>query len=196
MKAVISKYYLVTDTHFGHAGIQQWCGRPPEFKELIIKRWRATVMPYDIVFHLGDVIWGNQQELKVIMDQLPGTKILVRGNHDASRSNNWFITAGFSVVVDRVQIKDVILSHVPISLSPQQVKDGIINIHGHFHNADPKRWEKPYKGEVTENHFLLSFEEVDYFPISLDKARKRQKVIPTADRIKNGIRNTNLQSEK
>ena len=172
MSNEISKTYLTTDTHFSHDLMQEYCNRPPDFAQKIIKQWKATVHPQDIVYHLGDVTWGSQDQLKQIMNELPGTKILVRGNHDKSHSNNWFMQTGFAAVVEKVQVSRVILSHFPALMTQEEINYGIINIHGHLHKNTSNRWEQNLKKRITSNHFLMILENVGYKPISLESARK------------------------
>lgn len=183
----IVKQYIISDTHFYHDGMIKYCGRPENFNDIIIRRWKSVVGEDDIIFHLGDVIWGNRDSLVGIMAQLPGTKILVRGNHDKSRSNNWFLNSGFSLVVEKVQVSGVILSHVPVPLTEEEIKRGTINIHGHFHNNRSEKWERGYTERITESHYLFSLEELDYFPVNLDKARKGKVLIPSIKRIRNEV---------
>ena len=133
-----------------------------------------AVKGQDIVIHLGDVTWGNYDQLQSILSSLPGTKILIRGNHDKNHSNNWFIQAGFSLVAEKIQISKMIFSHVPIKLTEEEIKEGIINVHGHFHNNPPHRWETELKKRITNNHYIFILEDVNYAPISLEKIRKRK----------------------
>jgi len=172
MSNEISKTYLLSDTHFFHKAMIEYCNRPPNFDQKIINQWQATVGPQDIVYHLGDVTWGSQEQLQQILHSLPGTKILIRGNHDKNHSNNWFIHAGFAAVVEKVQVSGVILSHFPARMTQEEIDYGIINIHGHFHNNNPKKWEPKSKDKITSNHFLMILENIDYRPIDLQKARK------------------------
>ena len=172
MNDIVSKTYLLADTHFSHMAMQKYCNRPLDFDQKIISQWQATVSPQDIVYHLGDVTWGSQGQLQQIMNGLPGTKILIRGNHDRNHSNNWFIQAGFAAVVEKAQISGVILSHFPALLHQEEIDRGIINIHGHFHNNPAKKWEQKLKDKITSNHFLMILENVEYRPISLESARK------------------------
>jgi calcineurin-like phosphoesterase family protein len=172
MSNEVSKVYLLTDTHFFHDKMQKFCDRPADFGEKIIKQWRVTVQPQDLVYHLGDVTWGNREQLQQIMSSLPGTKILVRGNHDRNHSNNWFMQVGFAAVVEKVQVSGVILSHFPTELTQEEIDYGIINIHGHFHNNDPKKWEQKFKKRITSSHFLMILENIEYRPVDLQKARK------------------------
>jgi calcineurin-like phosphoesterase family protein len=170
MNNKITKNYIIADTHFFHDALKRFCGRPEKFEQLIINNWKSTVKPWDIIFHLGDVTWGNQTELKSIITSLPGTKVLVRGNHDKNHSNNWFIKAGFSIVVEKVQIDNIILSHMPSVMNRAEIKRNIINIHGHFHNNKPSTWENYLKKRITNNHYLLVLENIDYKPVLLKTA--------------------------
>ena len=175
MKNKPTKYYVTTDLHFSHHRIVTDFGfRPSNFHDLIIRNWRDTVKKNDIVFDLGDVTWGSQGQLLQIMNGLPGTKILIRGNHDRDHSNNWFIKAGYSVVLEKAQACGVVLSHFPAILNEEELKRDLINVHGHFHNVDPKEWEKKLVERITCNHYLLSLENTNYTPISLELIKKRK----------------------
>ena len=172
-----SKTYIIADSHWSHNRIITHFGfRPKNFHDLIEKNWQNTVNENDIVFHLGDVTWGSQEQLTQIMSKLPGTKILIRGNHDRSHSNNWFIKAGFAAVLEKAQISGVILSHFPAMLSKEEIERGIINVHGHFHNNKPSRWEEKLKERITFNHYLIALEETNYTPVSLELIRKKKFV--------------------
>lgn len=54
--------------------------------ERIASHWKATVHPEDLVLIPGDISWAMRieeaaQDLNWI-DQLPGTKVMIKGNHD------------------------------------------------------------------------------------------------------------------
>lgn len=60
----------------------QWEG----YTEKIEKGWRASISPDDLVLIPGDISWAMhveevQPDLEWI-DRLPGTKVLIKGNHD------------------------------------------------------------------------------------------------------------------
>lgn len=78
--------FFISDTHFGHARINELAGRPfdsvEEMNEYIIDRWNAAVGVHDQVFHLGDVALGSLAESLPILSRLNGQKFLVAGNHD------------------------------------------------------------------------------------------------------------------
>lgn len=173
----ISKTYVIADSHFSHVKMIEYCGRPANFDQLIINQWQATVQPQDIVYHLGDVTWGSQGQLATIMAGLPGTKILIRGNHDRNHSNNWFIQAGFAAVLEKAQISGVILSHFPSYMTDEELARGIINVHGHFHNNSAAKWEERFIERITPFHYLLVLEDTEYRPIPLDAIVKRKFIV-------------------
>jgi calcineurin-like phosphoesterase family protein len=157
--------WLITDTHFFHKNIINFCGRPQDFTEKIIKNLKYYVKPQDNIIHLGDVIFGEEKQLKGIMDSIPGKKILVRGNHD-KHTYSWYQNNGFDFVCDLLVLHKVALSHKPIRLP-----DGCdYNIHGHFHNISEDKWEPSLKELLTKQHYLLKLEH-HYKPIDLMQIR-------------------------
>lgn len=85
--------WFISDTHFSHGNILKFqtkvgsLVRPgftdvDHMDETMIRLWNDRVMPNDIVYHLGDVIFGNAQRLAAIMTRLNGRKRLILGNHD------------------------------------------------------------------------------------------------------------------
>lgn len=167
--------YIIADAHFFHKNMGQFCGRPDDFTERIIKNIKHIVRLCDEIIFLGDVIFGNQEQLRDIIVPLPGRKILTKGNHDR-HSDTWFYNAGFDFVCDRIIIGKTVLSHFPVN-----IEEGQINIHGHFHNVPAKRWE-PYLAErLTDSHYLCSLEIADYKPILLHSAIGSEGIIKSLD---------------
>lgn len=55
-------------------------------EEKIIEHWKKVVLPEDLVLLPGDISWGlklkeSEKDLRII-DELPGKKIISKGNHD------------------------------------------------------------------------------------------------------------------
>lgn len=77
------KYWLTSDSHFGHDKIRGYCNRPfktvEEMDETIISNWNKLVAYNDTVFHLGDFAFRNPELYK---GRLNGTIIHIKGNHD------------------------------------------------------------------------------------------------------------------
>jgi calcineurin-like phosphoesterase family protein len=84
--------WFTSDTHFGHANIIQYTGRPFEdvtkMNDALIKNWNDRVAPDDEVWHLGDFAFMKLTELRVLLRRLNGRVNVVLGNHDAVISNN------------------------------------------------------------------------------------------------------------
>lgn len=85
----VQKFY-VADTHFGHRGIIQSCNRPfasvAEMDRELVARWNAVVRPHDIVYHLGDFGWAEDEKaLRKLFAKLNGKKYLILGNHDLDK---------------------------------------------------------------------------------------------------------------
>lgn len=181
------KIFIISDTHWFHERAVLFSNRPPGFTQKIIAQWQIVVMPQDTVIHLGDVIWGNKQKLISVMNQLTGTVILIRGNHDKSHSDNWFKDAGFSFVCQKVMINNVLLSHMPSRLTKKEIEYGIKNIHGHFHNIKFEKWEKNLVDRLTDSHYLLALEMVGYKPVLLSEVFEKNLVIQS-NKIKRSIK--------
>lgn len=111
--------YIISDTHFGDPQCReidpQWPS--PEAHIALLKKY---VTWNDTLIHLGDV--GDVS----YMDKLPGTKVLIMGNHDR-RSD---CESHFQEIFDGpVYIgRKILLSHEPLLVH------GAVNIHGHVHN--------------------------------------------------------------
>ena len=144
------KTFIISDTHFFHGNIIKYCNRPfkdyKEMNKVMIEKWNSKVSQEDIVIHLGDFSFGHNEKIKEIREQLNGTIILIKGNHD------WRIDedCGFIIVTGALQIGNLILSHFPL-----EVPDGFTNIHGHIHHKES------FKG------INVSVEKTNYEPIEL-----------------------------
>lgn len=161
------KIWLVTDTHFNHKNIIEYENRPIDFKEKIISNVKDVVKPDDILLHLGDVIFSRASELTEIMGQMPGIKILVKGNHDIKK-DLWYFNHGFDLIADTLLFKDIVFSHEPRDLN--EYENYKYNIHGHFHRSLRTEASRTAAGYnyYSKFHAYLSIEEEDYKPILLD----------------------------
>ena len=82
----MANIFLVSDTHFGHAGvcrfthedtgikIRPWTD-PNEMDEDMVRMWNEIVAPNDRVYHLGDVVI-NRRCLPTL-NRLNGKKVLI-----------------------------------------------------------------------------------------------------------------------
>lgn len=152
------KVYGISDTHFGHENIIKYCSRPfesvEEMDKKIIKNWREVITSKDIVLHLGDFGMCTKERAREIMSQLPGYKILIKGNHD-HWNDQVYRDIGFNYVSKFPIIYNgfFILSHAPMQLSNTTP---YFNLYGHVHN-DPN-----YVNNDTS--MCLSVERINYTP--------------------------------
>ena len=84
--------------------------------------------------------------------------------------------AGFTAVMEKAQVNRVLLSHTPAIMTKEERDFGIINVHGHFHNNSAKQWEKHLSERITDSHYLLSLEKVNYYPVLLEAILRREFV--------------------
>lgn len=168
------KVYLISDTHFNHDNIKTYCDRPDDYHERIIRNWRNIVKPDDTIIHVGDVIIGKSQNWDTICSQLPGRKILVRGNHDEHHSCNWWMQHGFVAASDAMLFRGAWITHKPSGFLPA---GAFINIHGHlhnifhgFHNGDTCKDGGPVPTHLNNPwQRLFAVEYTDYRPVEFDK---------------------------
>ena len=97
--------YFTSDTHFFHKKVIEYCNRPfrdvEQMNEYLVYAWNTVVMEQDaIVNFVGDFSFGTTDQTKEIFGRLKGRKRLIVGNHDKSRTKNWWRNLGFEEVVD------------------------------------------------------------------------------------------------
>jgi calcineurin-like phosphoesterase family protein len=124
--------FVIADTHFGHARIVEFTGRPEDFDARIIANWNAVVGPDDLVIHLGDVAFGRGTDVAALMACLHGRKILCLGNHDREKPE-WYMVRGFAFACAWFVYHGVAFSHKPVTPLPPGC---LFNLHGHFHRDD------------------------------------------------------------
>lgn len=161
------KYWVTTDTHFGHSKLEELSGRPEDFKERIIKGLEI-INPRDILIHLGDFCIGADSfhhEIFKAKSLLGVSRWLLKGNHD-SKSDIWYLNNGWDFVGNTISFKrfgyNLLFSHRP----QEDLGYFDINIHGHFHNSDPIRHEEDLR-KIKNNKHLLLYLEHHYKPFNL-----------------------------
>ena len=156
--------WVITDTHFGHDKMLQYCNRPLAFEQKTLNNISKVVQQKDILIHLGDFCIGQDEYWhNEFMKYCPGKRWLVRGNHDR-KSMSWYFRHGWNFVGDVVCLdvfgKHIVLSHKPIDDTLSTSTDWI-NVHGHLHNT----LHHPECHAI--NHHKLLIIEHHYTPILL-----------------------------
>jgi calcineurin-like phosphoesterase family protein len=173
--------FLVSDTHFGHAGVCRFLRddgtklRPwdsvEEMDEAMVKAWNETVKPTDKVYHLGDVVI-NRKALKTL-HRLNGDKVLIRGNHDIFRDDEY--REYFRELRAYHVMSGMILSHIPIH-TDSLGRFGV-NIHGHLHaNRVMMTGFGGKKLDIPDvRYHCVCVEQTDFRPILFEDVIKRIK---------------------
>lgn len=156
--------YVISDTHFGHGNLIDYCDRPFSSVEAmnaaLIDNWNSCVRANDTVIHLGDVQHHPSPfEADEWLSLLNGKHLVVRGNHDGGVGNNAPVH-----VVETATIRHgkytFYLEHAPVNGVPGW------QIHGHMHNNEPI--EYPFIRHEYQN-VNVSVELIDYTPLALDE---------------------------
>jgi calcineurin-like phosphoesterase family protein len=175
--------FLVSDTHFGHAGVCRFMREdgvtklrpwdsPEEMDEEMVRRWNERVKPSDKVYHLGDVVI-NRRALPTLA-RLNGDKVLIRGNHDIFPDVEY--GKYFRELRAYHVMNGMILSHIPVH-EASLGRFGT-NIHGHLHasrvkkarGVDARTGETLYSNEIDTRYWCACVEQTDFTPILFEDA--------------------------
>lgn len=177
--------FLVSDTHFGHAGVCRFTRndgvtklRPwdnaDEMDEFMVEAWNERVKPNDKVYHLGDVVI-NRKALG-IMSRLNGDKVLIRGNHDIFPDGEY--RKYFRELRAYHVMNGMILSHIPIH--EESLGRFGVNIHGHLHanrvmKTAQTTQEFADRGRqwIDVRYHCVCVEQTDFAPILFEDVLKR-----------------------
>ena len=165
--------FLVSDTHFGHLGVCRFTRsdgvtklRPwdnaEEMDEFMIKAWNERVGHKDKVYHLGDVVI-NRRALPTIA-RLNGDKVLIRGNHDIFRDEEY--REHFRELRAYHVVEGMIFSHIPIH--EESLGRFGVNVHGHLHANRVMK-----DGVVDVRYHNVCVETTDFAPILFEDVKKR-----------------------
>lgn len=163
-------YLFTSDLHLGHKNIIHYSNRPfsdlEEMHNAIDSGWLERVRPEDVVFVLGDVSFWPRDRTQEFLRVLPGTKILIRGNHD--RSPRVMSQLGFAAVLEELVIwepdtkKYVFLSHKP---TPAGIWKGRAELAlcGHVHTD----WITRLDGREGHQTINVGVDQWNFTPVTL-----------------------------
>lgn len=141
--------YFVSDTHFSHTKIMEYCKRPfsdvREMNKVLLERWNEKIPKNGIVFFLGDFAWGTTTSAQHLLERLNGKKHLIIGNHDKTilkkdYNKNMFESIQYytKIRVDDKEARggkgyqEICLFHYPI-LAWDKIRHGSWHLFGHEH---------------------------------------------------------------
>ena len=172
--------FLTADTHFSHQGVCNFLApdgvsklRPwdnaEEMDEALVENWNKVVGPKDKVYHLGDVAIARRG-LKVL-ERLNGTKILIKGNHDIFRIEEYL--KYFKDVRACDKKGDYVLSHIP--MHPDCLERFKGNIHGHLHGyVVNKAMGVNQNVKIPDPRYVcVCVEQTNFAPIAWEDVIKR-----------------------
>lgn len=176
-------FFFTSDTHFNHTNIIKYCNRPfesvQEHDEELIKRWNEKVPEDGIVFHLGDVGFGNKEYIKSILQRLHGKIILVIGNHDwknivkeqAERFE--IITQQINMKVDK---QHIILNHFPLLCFSGAYRDDnpTWQLFGHVHTSpySSSGLDNPRLSILFKTQYDVGVDNNNFTPLSFTEIQK------------------------
>jgi calcineurin-like phosphoesterase family protein len=176
--------FVISDHHLGHTNSWEKFtlsdGSPlrpftstEEMNETMIERHNAKVKEQDTVYFLGDVVI-NKKYLELVK-RMNGRKILVRGNHDIFKDED-YREVGFQQIHGvRVFVDKFILSHIP--LHPDCVSERFrVNVHGHLHANEVMSWQVIDEDIVYKpdpRYLCVCVEQTDFTPLHFDEVEER-----------------------
>jgi calcineurin-like phosphoesterase family protein len=187
MKKKNFKTFVCADLHFGHRKVvnsfrddgvtkQRPWHTTEDHDTAIIRNWNMRVDPDDLVIVAGDLAI-NRHALQTI-DRCSGRKILVKGNHDRYRLDEY--SSSFEDIVSCYVVEGFIITHIPIHPMELTNSGGRWrgNIHGHLHDLRVMRpvygADRHWEGEEIDPRYLcISMEQLNYAPIQLEEAFAR-----------------------
>lgn len=160
--------YVLSDTHFGHENIIEYCDRPfdsvTEMNQALVQNWNETVTADDEVVFLGDLtIAGTAEAFLQWIDRLNGEIVFVVGDHDHEVMRTLdavTICEHFHVEHDGHSFYCI---HDPED-APRNWQQWLL--HGHHHNNWPDKYPfiNPQGGLIN-----VSVELINYEPLSFDR---------------------------
>jgi calcineurin-like phosphoesterase family protein len=144
--------FMTSDLHFRHNKKEIYGPRGfesiEEHDDTIVKNWNETVGKDDIVYVLGDVAMGtDEEEIIKKISSLNGTLYILLGNHDTTNKCKIYEKCP-NVVIHQNVYTDIIksgkwsfyLSHCPTIVTGNILISGKeprrICLHGHTHSKD------------------------------------------------------------
>lgn len=158
----MSKLFAIADLHLpGGTGktMDQFGPNWVEHSKKIGKNWQKVVGPQDLVLIPGDISWAmkltDAQEDLELIGSWPGTKIMVKGNHDY-----WWQGIG--------KLRKILPSGV------HALQNDSLNFHD-WHFAGTRGWQAPGTEKFTPEDEKIYIRELGRLRLSLETMEARRK---------------------
>ena len=156
----MSKIFAISDLHFGHARIIEYCNRPftsvDEMDAALVANWNSVVGDEDTVIFGGD--FQFYKDNRGHFNSLKGRKVLVKGNHDHAI----VFGMGWESIHDILEIKHsnrkFVICHYPLH-SWNRSTHGSTHLYGHVHDND---------APTMNNRYNMCVERINYTPKLLE----------------------------
>lgn len=175
--------FFTSDTHFNHGNIIKYAMRPyenvDEMNEALIKNWNSVVKDNDIVFHLGDFMFGNINRFWEFRGRLNGKIYLIHGNHDYKLMCEGNIEQGFEDIASQMNIvvdgQKIYLNHFPFLTF-----DGIFKekpswqLFGHVHSNQNHPYTSPDMSRLDyllPTQYDVGIDNNNYTPVSFSQVK-------------------------
>jgi calcineurin-like phosphoesterase family protein len=175
-------HYVVSDHHFGHANIIEYCDRPfhsvGQMDATLLDRHYETVGDEDVLVHLGDVAMDMRDGRETIdrFQQLDAD-VLIRGNHDVGLDR---ADAPFPVLESCVLEHDDYRFHCTHRPEDAPDEGSEWTLHGHHHNNHPE--EYPFLA-FDDRRINVAVELTDYRPVELGSLTRMLDACVPGDRF-------------
>ena len=160
----VGRTWIWSDLHLDHADVV-WCFNRPfrtsqAMCRALVEAWRQTVEEGDRIICLGDVTVGvPKRGIDRALATLPGTRILVVGNHEFPIGGAGVKDYGFEAVYPTLVCETdppLLLTHEPLD----EVPVGAVNVHGHLHGTAARAKARRSRYHLNVNVELTSFRPV------------------------------------
>ena len=177
----MGRIFITSDTHFGHDREFLWgprgFGSYADHDKEVIRRWNEVVQPDDVVYHLGDVMLGDNAYGISCLEQLNGQIKIIPGNHDTPvRLSLYKLLPNVEVLGLAEMLKykkyNFYMSHHPTMTSNLEkapyLRMHLINLYGHTHQQKPFYQDIPFM-------FHAGMDSNNCTPVLLDDAIEMMK---------------------
>jgi len=179
------KVWAISDLHLSRANpkpMEKFGNHWKNHAEKISAAWRNMVSPDDLVVVAGDTSWAMKLPQAIIdlewLAQLPGRKVLIRGNHDywwnsLSKMRNVAPESIEFIHNSAVRVNDVVIAGTRGWMLPP-VTNTTTNGEKRANSTSDGEYESDEKEleDWTENDEKILTREINRLTLSLDAAKK------------------------